>query len=212
MIKKIVGFLIVTLLVNVAFATPNEVILVRHADKWLHPSSKWKNHHDWDLVLSPKGVVRSVLLAQYIIKNFGQPDYVFAADPIDTASHTSATRALATAGPIVSMLAKLDAKGFRIYYPFRGRDINELAHALLTEKQYDKKTILVIWDHQRMLALVHNLGAKQQFQRWPRKDFDSVFVLKYGDNGQLSNVQYLHNQYPIDKEVTWDDIANLGKK
>lgn len=208
--KKLLFCILVSVSFHAVFAAPSEIIIVRHGDKTVHSSPEWKKNHGSDYVLSAKGVVRSVKLAQYVIKKFKSVDHVIAPVPQDMATDASSIRPETTAGPIVNMMASERPNGFKLKLLFSDKDYSALAHLLLTDKQFDHQRVLIIWNHNMIPQLANLLGIKEKLPVWPSSDFDSVYILNYTDNGKLSHWQHLEKQYPIDKEISWDAISALG--
>lgn len=195
-----------------AYAVPHEIIIVRHGDK-LNQLKGTIVSGENNLTLDPKGWVRAVILGKYILKHHGNPDYVITARPIDRDGKVRAVRILTTANPIVNMLSEKDVDGFRNFeFIYNDNEYSKLANDLLNNKKYDKKKILVIWNHTFIPALVNLLGVDALQPVWPSEDYDSVYVLQYDVKGHLKDWAALHQQYPIHKKITWDDIANLAGK
>lgn len=193
---------------NYVLAIPREIIIVRHADKWLTPASKWANPANIDLTLNAKGMIRSVKLAQYILKNFGKPDFIFATLPMKPGTTGGSIRTLQTAGPLASMLAESNPHGFEIRFPYLHQEYAALGKIILTDHEFDKKTILIIWNHKDIPDFVHFLGVKNNLPQWPQNNFDSVYVLHYADEGHLMNWKRLDNQYPVSDNVHWDLLSS----
>lgn len=208
--KKIYVSLILALWVSFVSATPHEIIIVRHGDKWLKPAAKWANRNNKNFTLNAKGMVRSVKLAQYILKKFGRPDYIFATAATDQHGVENSVSDIQTAGPLASLLADSNPHGFKINYPFTAKQYANLGKLLLNQKQYDRKTILIVWNHYNIPALVNSLGVKEALPAWPIDNFDSVYVLKYTDSGHLANWKRLDNQYQVPDDISWDTLSTLA--
>lgn len=209
--KKLLCYILMSLSFHAVFATPSDIIIVRHGDKTPHLLPKWdKNKRKSDYTLDAKGTVRSVKLAQYIIKKFKSVDHVIAPMPKNLATDASSLRPAETAGPIVNMLASTNPQGFKLELPFHDTQYADLAHLLLTDKRFDHQRVLIIWNHNMIPQLANLLGIKEKLPAWPSADFDSVYILNYTNTGAFSHWQQLHRQYPIDHEISWDAISALG--
>lgn len=199
---------------NILFATPQMIIVVRHADKLLEPASKWQNRKNIDRTLNAKGIVRSVKLAHYILRKFGKPDFIFASTPINKQGKTYSLREVETAGPIASMLAQINPHGFKMLYPYSPEEYRKLGDFILKQKQFDQKVVLIIWEHRVLPAFIQYLGVKQTLPPWAQADFDTVYILNYAKSTPhlLTRWERLEHQYPVSDGVTWEKIENLGDK
>jgi hypothetical protein len=186
-----------------ASAFPKEIVIVRHGDKLaqLDPGP----------TLSPKGQGRAMALALYYLPKFGEPDYIFAADPEQAVGKNSSIRELQTIAPLANTVAaKHHDTGFPILHPYGSSDYTKLADDLLHNKNYEGKKVVVCWNHTSIPQLANALGVKPVLPKWPSADFDSVFVLTFNDSG-LNQFTELHNQYPVSFDGSWQEIANAMK-
>lgn len=195
--KRMLGlFFLLILCVNLAFATPREIIIIRHADK-LRQAEQGPS-------LSPKGIVRSLAFAFYYLDKFGEPDYIFATHPRGSLGKNTSMRELQTVAPLANMLAlQRPNYGFPILHPYKNADFEELANYILNKKNFDGKQILICWNHKKIPLLAKKLGVKEPLPHWPTDDFDSVYVLQYDRQGKLIHFEILNQQYPVAFDGTW---------
>ncbi|MGQ3892466.1 histidine phosphatase family protein [Legionella sp. CNM-4043-24] len=203
-------FLAVALWAGQSLATPSEIIVVRHGDKPLEPAAKWADVSHPSLSLNAKGTVRSVVMARYILSKFGKPDYVFATAAANDRHEELSVRNIQTAGPLTTMLAEDNPEGYKMYFPYTATEYARLSKDLLSDSRYDNKKIVIVWNHHHIPALLNALGIKDKIPVWPQNNFDTVYVLDYAKNGQLSSWKRLDNQYPVSDKVTWESLAALA--
>jgi len=183
--------------VELVNAAPKEVVLIRHADKWPFESHSTS--------LSPTGYMRAVAFAYYFIDRFGEPDLLIATDPEHP--HSSSIRELQTLAPLASLLAKENpsSRASAILHHYRSDQTEKLASDLLRDDRFNGKKLLICWHHKFMKHLVKELGVKRKVRKWPVENFDDVWVLQYGADGELESFTQLEDQYPM-SEKTWESI------
>jgi hypothetical protein len=49
---------------------------------------------------------------------------------------------------------------------------------LMSEIRQKRGTILVIWEHSMLVAIVHQLGIQDQLN-WPANDYDSIWIVTF---------------------------------
>lgn len=179
------------------FATPSQIVLIRHGDKLLQTNT--------GPTLSARGEVRAVNFALYYLQKFGMPDYVFASNPT---KDTSSIRELQTVAPLVNMMQQRDPNNasIGIQRPYSSKDYKALAQYVLNTKDFDNKKIVICWSHGKLPQLAEQLGVTQKLDKWPADDFDSVYVLSYDSKGRLKNFSFLHQQYPVSFTGNWVDL------
>lgn len=188
------------------WATPKEIIVVRHADKW-----DFKHHGP---TLDPTGYARAVNFAFYFLHNFGRPNYVITTNPSNQHKYSASIRELQTVAPLINILAINDraAAGFPVLHPYRPPQYSALAKWLLKSSKFENKLVLICWDHFTIPALAKKLGVKQKLPHWPTQDFDSVYILKYNKSGQLTSFKLLHHQYPTKNIENWTVVQKALAK
>lgn len=189
--------LLISLFSAFTYATPREIILVRHADKLVQL--------DPGPTLSAKGYVRTLKFTNYFLKQFGEPDFIVAGDP---KNKDSSIRELQTIAPLVNILSQRHPNdSINILHPFTHDEYKDLANLLLSDNKFNDKLILICWRHTNIVPLAKALGVKDTLAPWPDDDYDSVFIIQYNRSGNIDKFSILHNQYPMSKDVTWDELA-----
>ena len=184
------------------FSMPSQVIIIRHADKLLT-----KNKAP---TLNAKGYIRAIKFASYYIKNFPKPDYLFAKNPLDERGAPGSFRELQTLAPLANIIAEQNMQQFvTIYHPYIGSDYQLFADLLLNDKTYNKKIILVCWNHMFIPKLARALGVDEEMPEWSNNDFDTVYVLNFNQEGRMLDFQILRDQYPVAEELNWGDLEAM---
>lgn len=187
--------LAITLLISATcFATPKEIIIIRHGDKLPQKSP--------GVTLSAKGQLRAEALVPYFLKTFGRPDFIFVSKPSAKHSKSHSFREIQTVAPLANRLTQLEHKAFPINYPYRAPNYANLADLLLSNVKYDNKLILVCWDHRVIPKLAKLLGVNQKLTAWPKEDFDSVYIIKYTLSGKVRSFKILNHQYSV-PNINW---------
>ena len=116
-----VGLLSIVMASVSVFATPREIVIIRHADKW-----EQKNTGPF---LSPKGQLRAERFAAYYLKYFPKPDYIFATKAGDSTDpdESNSMRSLQTVAPLANQLAYQNPKGFVVNSPYFNTQYTKLA-------------------------------------------------------------------------------------
>jgi hypothetical protein len=138
--------------------------------------------------LNCQGLNRALELSEYLPREFGKADYIFAADPgrhveegDDDISY-SYVRPLLTVGPSAIKL------GLPVNIDFGANDTDDLAEELISNK-YRNATVYTAWSHGYLPELI-NAVAKEASGKsmnliddWTGEDFDSIVVvtLKWHD-------------------------------
>lgn len=137
------------------------VIFIRHGEK----PEKGSN-------LSCRGLNRANQLPTVIKSKFGIPDHIYV-PAMKMGDKTSHARMFETAIPLavkynLAINSKYDEKD---------------SAGVMSEIKKQKGTILVIWEHSMLAALVHQLGIQDQLL-WPGNDYDSIWIVNF-KNGQM---------------------------
>lgn len=137
MIRKIASSLLLLTIVT-SFATPQQVILVPHAEK----SSSGD--------LTPMGYQDAQMLAQWLLNQPTlKPNIIIA----NSTPQNRARGSIETCTPIAHDL-KLPVNS-----QFLTQDASQLAAALLANKTYNNKTVLICWDQHSLTQVAGSLGA-----------------------------------------------------
>jgi phosphohistidine phosphatase SixA len=140
---------------------PKIVMIIRHAEK---PKDAGKE----DPNLSKRGYDRAHALAKIIPKHFPKPDFLIATKP-----SKSSDRPAETITPLAKALHE------EIEAPFKDDEFEQLAHAVLTDRKYAGKTVLIAWHHGTIPKLAKALGVKDAPDKWNPTVFDRVWEITY---------------------------------
>ena len=208
MYKKIL-FVTTFLLSSMLSASPREIIIVRHGDKLVGPT---KSHDYTGRYLSAKGQVRAEKLAMYYMAHFPKPDFIFATKPaqFEGMHESTSYRPLQTVMPLANLLTAEGGGDVFVRTPFYEEEYGKLAGGLLTDKKYDQKFILICWQHERINLMAQALGVTENLPKWQGKDYDQVYILKYDAKGKLRSFEILKNQYPVNGDPTWQQLAKIS--
>lgn len=143
--------------------TPKTILVMRHAEKPLDPD---------DPDLTKDGHARAVQLASYIPKEFGKPDFIFAA---------AITRHSARPYETVRPLSKVTGVG--IDGTIADNDYGALAKELLTKAKYAGKLVVVCWHHGNIPPLMRSLGARkgEYPNPWDHTVFNLILQTGFSD-------------------------------
>lgn len=194
--KKLLIFIVIytSLLPVTLFATPKEIIIIRHGDKLLQ--------NDPGPTLSAKGQLRAEKFAFYYQEKFPDPDFIIAADDEGHAARGTSIREIQTVAPLANMLAaKHPETGFSIYHPYQSDQFKRLAKDLLREHQFDGKRVLICWEHSVINKLAKHLGIVRKLPKWQGTDFDTVYVIDYDSKGNVVSFENRPAQYPVPNAV-----------
>ena len=159
---------------------PKQVLLIRHGEQ---PPEK-----DPSPDLSDRGKKRADALPDLFKKSptrprpFATPDFIFA---------TKATRQDKRAVETVRPLARsLNMMKINDSYSNSSDGIDKLAREILSEKIYDRKTVVICWADGGLLAIGTKLGAWSDPKQGDSPDraedsFDQVWILNYDDKGKV---------------------------
>jgi len=151
------------------YASPQRVILLRHAEK---PERKE------DIHLSEQGENRARRLvgffdARLTINTNTPPAALIATRPTRGAP---SLRTHATLAPLAEKL------GLPIRQPFRSNEYASLARYILNDPAFDGKTVIVCWTHDELPALARALGAKPKPKSWKGAVFDRIWLIEFKTN------------------------------
>jgi hypothetical protein len=187
-----------------AYATPSKIYIIRHADKLAQNPGP---------ALSPKGEIRAIAFAIRFYQEFPHPDFIFATDPVSNKNDGLykkglSIRELQTVGPLANLITIKNHDDFPILHPYRNKEYDKLAHDLLTEPEFNKKIILICWDHKLIPEIAKSLGVPDKdIVKWQKKDFDSIYYIDF--NGKKPSGKLLLHRYSLDKKTdsaSWQDI------
>ena len=145
---------------------PTTILLLRHGEEPKATSS---------LDLSDAGRDRAEKLASFIPRQFGRPDFIFAAAPTD-----ASVRCYLTVRPLADSIETL------IDGSYKARDFRMLASKLLADPAFVGKSIVVCWTHSELPALASSLNVRLgDFpEKWDEKVFNLIFQLTYKERAR----------------------------
>jgi len=171
----------------VSNATPNKVIIIRHAEKVYG-----KNH------LDQRGYERAAALPYYFsgnpLYNTPLPAHVFAAGLVET---DSSVRPIETCSPIANHL-KLS-----LNVGYKPEETAKLAKEILTNPKYDKANIIICWEHKNIRPLTIALGAEDP-GFWNHDIFDLVYMLSY-DKAEKPKLEKVLQKLIFGDRATFND-------
>ncbi|MDR3606405.1 MAG: histidine phosphatase family protein [Oligoflexia bacterium] len=157
-----------------AWATPAQVLIIRHGEK-----------PDSGSGLSDLGQERAQALVSYFendtqVTRFGTPAAIYAMAP--TNGDTAGLRPVLTVTPLAQAL------GLSILDSYAQKDVQPLAQDILSKPEYDGKMVLICWEHHMIPAIAAALGVQPQPDAWGKDVYDQVWEIDF-TNGQVSNFQ-----------------------
>jgi phosphohistidine phosphatase SixA len=144
---------------------PRLVMIIRHAEK----PDETGGEKDPDL--SPRGFERAKALARVIPDHFPKPDFLIA-----TKKTKGSNRPVETITPLATALNR------EIDSQFKTDEVDQVAHALLSDPKYDGKVVLIAWHHEKIPDLAKALGVKDAPDKWNSNVFDRVWEITYDHN------------------------------
>ena len=172
----LLGMTILFLAAAMAQAQPALVLIIRHAEQ---------PHERTAFSLSVKGQERAMAFVPFFTQTpelvyQGLPTSLFAAK---IGPGEFIHRTLETITPLSNHLRVLaDAHYAKWNYA-------DLAQEVLTNLKYERKTVLICWDHEYIPRLAAALGVYPQPPSWPENVFDRVWIITYrGGQASLVNM------------------------
>jgi hypothetical protein len=183
-IRRLVLTLILALTTNSAWATPAQVLIIRHAEK-----------PDSGPDLSPDGYERAQLLVNYFETNpnvteYGTPVAIYAMRPDKSA--LSSNRPVETVTPLAQAL------GLQIQEKYVRKQTAELVQDILSNPAYEGKMVLICWEHHAISDIVANFGVDPLPAAWPDDDFGSVWEINFSGDQISSFKQFSEHLMPDD--------------
>ena len=165
------------------------IVIVRHGEKPAQGLGQ----------LTCQGLNRSLALAPVLLTSYGKPVAIYAPNPAvlktDNGIPYAYVRPLATIEPLAIRV------GLPVNLEWGMADIEPLAAQILASPP---GTHVVAWEHHWGEALARHLlarlgGDPADVPRWDDSDFDSVFVIRAGEEGNGSKrVAFSHEQEGLD--------------
>jgi len=134
-----------------------KLVFIRHAEK----PETGEN-------LTCKGFNRSLQLPAVLYKKFGQPVDIYV-PALDMGKTTESARMFQTITPFaVKYNLSINSK-------YDKTDYTDLGNALVREKG----TVIIVWTHSNMPAIIQFLGVKSPIPKWKENDYDSIWIVTY---------------------------------
>jgi hypothetical protein len=144
------------------FATPKNVIIIRHAEKIQGGNE-----------LNVQGFERAGALPYYFsanpLYNNPSPTHIFA---------TALEGADSSVRPIQTCSPTANHYDLKLNIDFKHTETKELAEEILRNPKYDNSTVLICWSHRHIRPIVLALGGEDP-GKWPKEIFDEVYLLTY---------------------------------
>jgi hypothetical protein len=165
---------ILGLAASAALAQPALVLIIRHAEKPPEKSA---------VKLSLKGQERAMAFVPFFTQT---PEFIYQGLPValfatKMAPGEISQRTLETITPLSTHLRLLPEAHYA------KSDYASLAQEVLTNLKYQRKTVLICWDHEYIPRLAAALGVYPAPSPWPEHGFDRVWIITY-KSGQASLV------------------------
>lgn len=147
-------------------AQPAQVILIRHAEKPEDPA---------EVHLSEKGEKRARELVPFlttdpVLTQAGLPVALFATR---TTRHGRGQRTQETLAPLAHEL------GLPVQTPYLSEEYKEMARWILSNRDYEGKTVLICWNHEEIPQLTEALGVRPRPPKWKDSVFDRVYLITF---------------------------------
>jgi hypothetical protein len=157
------------------------IVFFRHAEK---PSGGYGQ-------ITCQGLRRALALPEVLIGRFGQPEYIFAPNPLpkiaDPAGSFHYVRPLATIEPTAIRL------GLPVNAQYGRADIAGLQGELLSPA-YATATIFVSWEHVKLVEAVQSImnfyGSGVTVPQWTYGDYDSLYIVRLASSNGTVTAQF----------------------
>lgn len=154
---------------SVSFATPKEVLILRHAEK---PAPIEGIH------LSERGLQRANALAGFFLEH---PDMIDNG-PAVAVFAAAAKSAGGSVRPFETISPTADRLGVSVIRDFRAGDESAIADEVLNNPIYAGKTVIICWVHDSLPSLAQAFGINAKL-KWPSPVFDIVWKISYDRKG-----------------------------
>ncbi len=172
--KSILGAAL--LMVGSLCSVPHQIVIISHGEKIAKTNV--------NPYLNDRGMIRSMQLPQYFKANFPVPAAIFAQGTMNEANSLRPIQTMAQTAAYYSYLYPKEAAQFTIITKFFATKVDALAQLLLTNKDYDNKTIFICWCHDELQELAQKLGVKDA-PIWPGGVYGQVCVIKFDQKTNL---------------------------
>lgn len=170
---------------SAALAAPAQIIIIRHAEK-----------PDTGNELNERGFARARALANFFVSDpaviaYGPPAALYAMKP---KGPDGSVRAIQTVTPLAEKL------GLPINSDYLRDSLPELVKAVLSERAYDGRTVLICWEHKVIPQLVLNFGWTTAPEHWGGSVFDRAWILTLRDGRVISFTDAPEHVLPGDSD------------
>jgi hypothetical protein len=163
---------LVLILSSNAFATPAEIVIIRHGEK---PKKGDE--------LSQQGCERAYTLPQFfesspVVNAYGRPVAIYASQPDHAGSSMR---------PAETITPTAEAMGIEVQDPVTRLDYGPIVQDIMNNPSYNGRTVLISWEHDAIPGLVEALGVKvpNSDQKWPDDVFDEAWILTFSGKANL---------------------------
>jgi hypothetical protein len=166
LLKACLAFLLLTAGLLTAWSQPAQVVIIRHAEKPDDPDA---------LHLSARGEERAKALVKFFTENrkvtrYGQPVALYATDPT---KRGRGQRPFETLEPTSKEL-KLP-----IQTPYQSEDYEKLARLIMTQTNYQGKTVVICWTHDDLPEFAAAFGVKPKPDKWKDSVYDRAYIINF---------------------------------
>lgn len=187
-------FLTLGILSSSLFATPAQVILLRHGEK---PSSGDS--------LSPTGFERAAMLASYFTGSlpFSMSPPVALYAQRSSTNHTS-TRPVQTIAPLAN------AWQLPLYSSYSEDDYKQMVDDIVANNDYEGKMVMICWSRDHLGDIASKFGV-QDAPTWPSGVYNHLWIITFDGNTVSSFQNLLQPPLPsLNNELIYPDRA--GRK
>lgn len=154
-----------------AFASPAQVVIIRHGEKLAIGNE-----------LNTKGWQRANALPQFfennlIVNRFGKPIALYAGAPNQAGG---SIRSIQTITPYANLL------NIPIHKEITKSEINTLVSEVMNSKAYEGHTVIICWEHSVIPEMAHLFGATNAPSSWDGNIFDRAWVIGFTDEHATS--------------------------
>jgi hypothetical protein len=160
---------------NLASAAPAQVVILRHGEK---PKT--------GINLDRRGYLRAdmlplLFLTDPVLTRYGEPVAIY---PMKEAAPDTSNRAVETVTPLAQML------GIGLENLFTIDQIAPLVNAIMTNPDYDGKTVVICWEHGMIPSIVEQFGYDAGPKKWPGDEYGRLWILHF-DGDEVVSFQNL---------------------
>jgi hypothetical protein len=166
----VLGFLGLVLSMPSAWATPAQVVIIRHAEK--PPIGNDLNAQGYQRANALPGFFSS----NSIVDAFGDPVAIYAMAP---------SKADGTMRPIETVTPLAQQLGLTIQENYTKNDLQPVVSEIMNDPQYDGRMVVVCWEHTVIPQLAQTFGLTNGPTMWPDNVFDIAWVLHFDGNSAV---------------------------